>query len=360
LLITREHCSQQPRRLCSATWPSIVALTFRSMGKGGKGKGQPREWTEVTKYDHFTGDVKVCTPSSIPSEVEAVIKEATVLGVDFEWKSKCPIALVSVVTQAEPPSVLLVRVVTAEDEPRKLPDFLEKHFRSMDVTKAIGGFWAPKRSDLRQLEETFGLKYEDLPGFVGLAKMAKDKGLSATSLVGIANHFGWNLKKDKEQTTSDWEADELSEAQKQYAADDVWFALQCYLKLKDYTLPPPVLTVPKFEEVKDINPESKGVNVMLKCTRAAQALGGTGALSEAVCGDDTGCVMLSLRGEAAAAVCTLGSSLRVQNAHSKMIKGHVRLVIDQWAVIKTTSEPHEFEVNEENDISATEYELVQE
>eukprot|EP00419_Tripos_fusus_P005481 CAMPEP_0172691168 /NCGR_PEP_ID=MMETSP1074-20121228/24368_1 /TAXON_ID=2916 /ORGANISM="Ceratium fusus, Strain PA161109" /LENGTH=330 /DNA_ID=CAMNT_0013511197 /DNA_START=122 /DNA_END=1114 /DNA_ORIENTATION=+ len=330
------------------------------MGRGGKGKGQPREWAEVTKYDHFERDVKVCTPSSIPSEVEAAIKEAALLGVDFEWKSKCPIAVVSVVTQAEPPSVLLVRVHTAEDEPRKLPDFLEKHFRSMDVTKAIGGFWHPKRNDPRQLEETFGLKYEDLPGFVGLANMAKDKGLHETSLLGIAKHLGWNVKKDKELTTSDWEADELSEAQKQYAADDVWFTLQCYLKLKDYTPPPPALTVPKFIKLKDINPESKGVNVKVKCTRAAEPVEGAGVLKEAVCGDDTGCVTLSLRGEAAAAVCTLGSSLRVQNAHSKMIKGHIRLVIDQWAIVKTTPEPHEFEVNEKNDISATEYELVQE
>merc|ERR1712129_112447 len=157
-------------------------------------------------------------------------------------------------------------------------------------------------------------------------------------------------KKDREQTRfnrkqSDWEADELSEAQIQYAADDAWFTLQCYLKLKDYTPPPVELTLPKFIKVKDIDPDSKGVNVMLKCTRATESVEGPAGLKEAVCGDETGCVTLSLRGEAAAAaaVCTLGSSLRLQNAHSKMVKGHVRLVVDKWAVIKTTSEKHEFE-----------------
>jgi len=330
------------------------------MGKGGKGKGESRgEWTEVKQYDHFTGDVKVCTPSSIPSEVEAAMKDAIVFGIDFEWKGKGPIALVSAVTQAEPPSVLLVRVHTAEDEPRKLPDFLEKHFRSKDVTKVIGGSVVSGKNDPRKLEETFGLKYADLFGFVGLANMAKEKGFKKTSLVAIAEHFGWTLKKDREQTTSDWEADELSEAQIQYAADDAWFTLQCYLKLKDYTPPPVEKTVPKFVKVKDIDPDSKGVNVMLKCTRAPQPVEGSNALFEVVCGDETGCVTLSVRGEAAAALCTLGSSLRLQNAHSKMVKGHVRLVVDKWAVIKTTSEKHEFEVNEKNDISATEYELVQ-
>merc|ERR1712194_905282 len=124
----------------------------------------------------------------------------------------------------------------------------------------------------------------------GLANMAKDKGFSKTSLVDIGEHFGWTLKKDREQTTSDWEADELSAAQIQYAADDVWFTLQCYLKLKDYTPPLVEKTLPKFIKVKDIDPDSKGVNVMLKCTRASEPVEGSDTLKEAVCGDETGCV----------------------------------------------------------------------
>jgi len=42
-----------------------------------------------------------------------------------------------------------------------------------------------------------------------------------------------------------------------------------------------------------------------------------------------------------------------------MVKGFMRVAIDKWAVIKASAEPLSFEVNSSNDMSATEYELVE-
>jgi replication factor A1 len=323
------------------------------MGKGGKGKGSSGEgWKEKVQYDHFTGDVKVCKLADLSSEDKASFEKASLVGVDYEWKGKDgPIALIGVV--ADGASVLLVRV----GEDKQLPDCLEKCFKSKDVTKAIGGFWGPGRNDPRKLEDTFGLKFEDLLGFAGLSNMAEEKGIKKTSLPALAELFGWTMEKNWDIKAGDWEADELTDAQKQYAADDVWFTLQVYLKLKDYVAPPPKKSEPKFKKVKDINPDSKGLNLMLKCLGGPTAVEGSETFKEAVCGDETGIVTMSLFGEQSS-LCKAGASLRVQNAHVKMIKGHVRLRVDKWGTIKAADEAYSFEVDEKNDISATEFELV--
>merc|ERR1712129_105510 len=106
-----------------------------------------------------------------------------------------------------------------------------------------------------------------------------------------------------------------------------------------------------------VNPDSKGVNVMLKCVKAPEAVAGSDSLKEVVCGDDTGIVIVSLRTEEYASICTVGSSIRMQNATVRMVKGHIRLVADKWAAFKPASEPLDFTVKEDNDVSATEYEL---
>lgn len=154
---------------------------------------------------------------------------------------------------------------------------------------------------------------------------------------------------------SDWAADELSAGQKEFAADDAYFSLQCYDELKNYA-PPKVK--PTFMKVKDITPDGKGVNVMLKCAKAPESIDGPGGLKEVVCGDESGVVTVSFRGDEINDILEVGASLRMQNAHVRMIKGCIRLVADKWAAFKVADVPHTFEVSDKNDISATEYELV--
>merc|ERR1711918_97388 len=82
------------------------------------------------------------------------------------------------------------------------------------------------------------------------------------------------------------------------------------------------LKKPKFKKVKEINPGSKGFNVIVKCVKAASAVEGDDSeLKEAVCGDDTAVVTISLRTAEHAALCQAGWTIRVQNAHVRMIKG---------------------------------------
>lgn len=122
----------------------------------------------------------------------------------------------------------------------------------------------------------------------------------------------------------------------------------------------PVLRKPKFGKVKSIKPDSRGLNLMLKCVSCEAVEEGTTQAWRAVLGDDTGVVTFSLRDAAHAAACTAGSSLRVQNARVVMVKGHINVVVDKFAVLKTADEPVEGEVDSAKDVSATEYEMVRE
>eukprot|EP00420_Gonyaulax_spinifera_P032616 CAMPEP_0197873952 /NCGR_PEP_ID=MMETSP1439-20131203/3598_1 /TAXON_ID=66791 /ORGANISM="Gonyaulax spinifera, Strain CCMP409" /LENGTH=129 /DNA_ID=CAMNT_0043493029 /DNA_START=82 /DNA_END=471 /DNA_ORIENTATION=- len=118
------------------------------------------------------------------------------------------------------------------------------------------------------------------------------------------------------------------------------------------------LTKPKFMKVKDIDPDSRGINVMVKCLKGPEPVAGSDSLQEAVVGDDTAKVTVSLRGEAQITLCQPGASIRVQNATVRMVKGHIRLVADKWAAFKKADTALSFEVKEDNDLSATEYERV--
>jgi len=116
------------------------------------------------------------------------------------------------------------------------------------------------------------------------------------------------------------------------------------------------LQKPSFGKVEDVKPEAKNLNFMLKCVKCTEVEGLK--IWEAVCGDETGVVTLSVQTKELADLCTAGASLRIQNAKVIMVKGLIRVAIDKWAVMKAADTPLEFEPKLSNDVSATEYELV--
>jgi len=115
----------------------------------------------------------------------------------------------------------------------------------------------------------------------------------------------------------------------------------------------------KFGKVGKIKPEQKGLNFYMKVLKGAEAVEGTDA-KEVLAGDETGTVILSIRSDEQEAVCKSGALIRVQNAHVRMIKGHIRLIVDKWAVLKAAAAGscEIGEVDEKtNNVSAVEYEL---
>merc|ERR1712203_843481 len=117
-------------------------------------------------------------------------------------------------------------------------------------------------------------------------------------------------------------------------------------------LPPaPIkLRKPKFGKVGSIEPDAQNLNLMLKAVKCDETE--AGKAWEAVLGDGTGVVAFSLRSAEHAALCKPGSSVRVQNARVLMIKGHIRVIVDKWAVLLAADEPADFEAKTDKDISA--------
>jgi len=90
-----------------------------------------------------------------------------------------------------------------------------------------------------------------------------------------------------------------------------------------------------------------------------------GKAADAKAGDDTGVVTLRIRGEAQLSTCSAGASIVVQNAHVRMIKDKegkktIHVIVDKWGKLRPAGPAetnHDWEVKEDNNISAVEYEL---
>lgn len=121
--------------------------------------------------------------------------------------------------------------------------------------------------------------------------------------------------------------------------------------------PSPVLTKPVFHQVANLEPDQTGVNLKVKVAKSVAAGEADGQQKEVVVGDENGVVTLRLRDDHVA-TCSIGASLRIQNAKCVMVKGHMRLVVDKWGVLKPAAEALDFEPNTGKDMSAVEYELA--
>jgi adenosine kinase len=145
-----------------------------------------------------------------------------------------------------------------------------------------------------------------------------------------------------------------------YAASVIVQRSGCTFPAKPSFRPPAPLKKPRFTKVDKITPDMRGLNLIVKVVKVSEVSEG---LSEAVCGDDKGIVTFRLRGEQAK-VCTVGTTLRVQNARVNMFGGFIRVEVDKWGKLAPASEDTpggkpEFEVSEANDISSVEYELAE-
>jgi len=129
--------------------------------------------------------------------------------------------------------------------------------------------------------------------------------------------------------------------------------------------PPIKLKKPVFVKIGDFVPEQKGVNVHAKVVEVKQVLektridGSRLIIAEALIGDSTGVITLTLRNEQIPIVVQ-GSTITVRNAKIEMFKGHMRLSVDQWGLIEKAAQQDQIKdnVKSDNNMSLVEYELV--
>jgi ribonuclease D len=104
-----------------------------------------------------------------------------------------------------------------------IPDELMALLSDNNVIKA----GVAVHDDIRFLK---GIKKFEPSGFIDLQGFVKDYGIQSSGLKKLAAIvLGFRIS--KRQQVTDWEADELTEAQQIYAATDAWVCHQIYLKL---------------------------------------------------------------------------------------------------------------------------------
>ncbi|OIS99185.1 PREDICTED: uncharacterized protein At4g28440-like [Nicotiana attenuata] len=130
---------------------------------------------------------------------------------------------------------------------------------------------------------------------------------------------------------------------------------------------------PVFVKVDSLKPGTHGHNLTVKVVDAktVKATGGgsrggraSGSLnprappriSECLVGDDTGSILFTARNEQVD-LLKAGATVILRNAKIDMFKGSMRLAVDKWGRVEVT-EPADFAVNEQNNLSLVEYELV--
>lgn len=134
------------------------------------------------------------------------------------------------------------------------------------------------------------------------------------------------------------------------------------------SVPPasPPLQKAAFDFVDKVEPEQTGLNLRLKVVSVPKETDAAGHLHELIVGDKSGIITLLLRNPSAEvkqALSTTGVPLTVRNGRITMQKGHMRLEVDKWGKLIPGADGAEsafsFQPNVSNDMSATEYELVQ-
>eukprot|EP01084_Bolivina_argentea_P285842 490243_1 len=122
-----------------------------------------------------------------------------------------------------------------------------------------------------------------------------------------------------------------------------------------------------FSKVMDLSPASVGFNLIVKVGKIKPImnrlnLDGTRLrISEAIIGDKTACIILSLRNDQIGMVDE-GNCLILRNAKIDMVNnGYMRVAIDRWGLIEKVDEQQtQDEINLKNNLSEVEYELVKE
>jgi hypothetical protein len=79
---------------------------------------------------------------------------------------------------------------------------------------------------------------------------------------------------------------------------------------------------------------------------------------ECTVGDASGVILFSAKNKQQVETMKVGKMVRVQNGKIDMIRGTMRLTVDQWGLLKEETEGDSVEPDGDNNLSLVEYELV--
>jgi ribonuclease D len=170
----------------------------------------------------FEGEIVVFNQKNGVNEAVEYLSQFTYLGFDTETRpsfKKGQIHKVALLQLSTHEKAFLFRLNHFD-----LPLSLLRLLANPNIVKA----GAAIRDDIKALQHNKGFKPG---GFVELQDVAKDLGINNFSLKKLAG-IVLNCKISKAQQLSNWEADELTEAQLRYAATDAWISNLIYESFK--------------------------------------------------------------------------------------------------------------------------------
>lgn len=115
-------------------------------------------------------------------------------------------------------------------------------------------------------------------------------------------------------------------------------------------------------KIGELNPRSKAVNVIAKTVSKSEVRDVSSRrdstshhVCDALVGDETGCVYLTLWDDAIEKV-NEGDTVSIKNGYVTLFRGNMRLNVGRYGTLEIAEKPLEVEVNTENNLSNKEYE----
>lgn len=180
-----------------------------------------KEAIEELPLSQFSGVITVVDDASDVDGIVAKLQKERYLGFDTETRPSFK--------KGEMNRVSLLQISTSDEaflfrlNKTGMTTSLIRLFENKSILKIGVGI----RDDLRGLNKLARFKPG---GFVELQDMVKAFGIDIFSLKGLAA-LVLNVRVSKRQRLSNWEAEELTTAQIDYAATDAWIALRIFNEL---------------------------------------------------------------------------------------------------------------------------------
>jgi len=113
-------------------------------------------------------------------------------------------------------------------------------------------------------------------------------------------------------------------------------------------------------KIEELTPSSRGVNIIVKVVSKGEARdvmgrGGSHRVADALVGDETGCIYLTLWDENIDQI-NEGETISITNGYANLFRGNMRLNIGRYGSFKVLDESTIEEVNTENNLSQKRYE----